>query len=125
MEKENVKILWDFNIQTVNEIQARRPDIVIHDKSNKSCYIIDVAIPGDARVAQKEAEKIEKYCDLRRELQKLWKVKAKVAPIIVGALGTMSRSLNSYLNEIGVSSKIQVIQKSALLGTARSHKNIQ
>ena len=100
-------------------IQARRPDIVIHDKSNKSCYIIDVAIPGDARVAQKEAEKIEKYIDLRRELQKLWKVKAKVVPIVVSALGTVSRSLNSYLNEIGVSSKIQVIQKSALLGTAR------
>ena len=75
LEKENVKILWDFNIKTDNEIQARRPDIVIHDKSNKSCYIIDVAIPGDARVAQKEAEKIDKYSDLRRELQKLWKVK--------------------------------------------------
>ena len=41
VEKENVKILWDFNVQTDNEIQARRPDIVIHDKSNKSCYIID------------------------------------------------------------------------------------
>ena len=119
VEKENVKILWDFNIQTDNEIQARRPDIVIHDKSNKSCYIIDVAIPGDARVPQKEAEKIEKYSDLRRELQKLWKVKAKVVPIVVGALGTVSKSLTGYLKEIKVSTKIQVIQKSALLGTAR------
>ena len=119
VEKENVKTLWDFNIQTDNEIQARRPDIVIHDKSNKSCYIIDVAIPGDARVPQKEAEKIEKYNDLRRELQKLWKVKAKVVPIVVGALGTVSKSLTGYLKEIKVSTKIQVIQKSALLGTAR------
>ena len=119
VEKENVKILWEFNIQTDNEIQARRPDIVIHDKINKSCYIIDVAIPGDARVPQKEAEKIEKYSDLRRELQKLWKVKAKVVPIVVGALGTVSKSLTGYLKEIKVSTKIQVIQKSALLGTAR------
>ena len=119
VEKENVKILWDFNIQTDNEIQARRPDIVIHDKSGKSCYIIDVAIPGDARVPQKEAEKIEKYSDLRGELQKLWKVKAKVVPIVVGALGTVSKSLTGYLKEIKVSTKIQVIQKSALLGTAR------
>ena len=63
VEKGNVKILWDFSIQTDNEIQARRPDMVIHDKSNKSCYTIDFAIPVDARVAQKEAEKIEKYSD--------------------------------------------------------------
>ena len=79
----------------------------------------DVAIPGDARVQQKEAEKIEKYSDLRRKLQRLRKVKAKVVPIVVGALGTVSKSLTGYLNEIGVSTKIQVIQKSALLGTAR------
>ena len=76
-------------------------------------------MPGDVRVPQKEAEKIEKYSDLKRELQKLWKVKAKVVPIVVGALGTVSKSLNGYLKEIGVSTKIQVIQKSALLGTAR------
>ena len=119
LKKENVKILWDFNIHADEEIQARRPDIVVHDKSNKSCYVIDVAIPGDARVGQKEAEKIEKYSDLRTELQKLWKGKAKVVPIVVGALGTVSRSLNGYLNETGVSTKIQVIQMSALLGTAR------
>ena len=41
------------------------------------CYIIDVAIPGDARVAQKEAEKIEKYSELRRELQSSGKLKQK------------------------------------------------
>ena len=105
VEKENVKILWDFNVQTDNEIQASRPDKVIHDKSNKSCYIIDVAIPGDARVPQKEAEKIEKYSDLRRELQKL----------SLGVLGKVSKSSTGYLKEIKVSTKIQVIQKSALL----------
>ena len=60
VEKENVKILWDVNIQTDSEIQARRTGIVIHDKSNKSCYIIDVTILRDARVAQKVTGKIEK-----------------------------------------------------------------
>ena len=46
VEKENVKILWDFNIQTDNEIQARRPDIVIHDKSNtttKTSHAVNTA----------------------------------------------------------------------------------
>ena len=115
MQKENAKILWGFYIQIDDEVQARRPDIVIHDKSNKSCYIINVAIQGDARDPQKEAETI----DLRKELRKPWKIKAKLVPILVGALGTVSISLNGHQNEIGVSTKIQLIQKSALPGTAR------
>ena len=53
VETDSAKILWDFNVQTDNEIQARRPDIVIHDKSNKICFIIDVAIPDDASVPQR------------------------------------------------------------------------
>ena len=119
VETDTAKILWDFNMQTDNELQARRPDILLHDKSNKICFIIDVAIPGDARVPQKEVEKVEKYNDLRRELQRLWKVKTKVVPIVIGALGTVTKRLNGYLTEIGVSTKIQLIQKSTLLGTAR------
>ena len=37
--------------------------------------IIDIAIPGDARVKEKELEKLEKYQLLREEIRKLWKVK--------------------------------------------------
>ena len=43
-------------MQTDNEVQAREP----HDKRNKICFIIDVAILGDIRVPQKEVENIEK-----------------------------------------------------------------
>ena len=64
-------------MQTDNEIQTRRPDIVIHDKSNKICFITDVAIPGDADVPQKDVEEIEKYNDLRRELQGFGRSKQK------------------------------------------------
>ena len=47
VETTNVKILWNVNIQTDNEIQARRPDIVVVKKKERKCYIIDVAVPGD------------------------------------------------------------------------------
>ena len=43
--------------------------------------IIDVAVPGDARVELKEKEKIDKYQDLAKELRKLWKVKTRVEPL--------------------------------------------
>ena len=45
-------------MQTDNEIQARRPDIIIHEKSSKIYFINDVATSGDARISQKEEEKI-------------------------------------------------------------------
>ena len=90
METDSTKILWDFNVQTDN-IQSRRPDIVIHENGNKICFIIDVANPGDTRVPKKEIEKIKKYNDLRRELLRLWKVKTKVVPILIGALGTVTK----------------------------------
>ena len=34
-EIEEVKLLWDFTIQTDREIQHRRPDIVIQKKEGK------------------------------------------------------------------------------------------
>ena len=86
LETTDAKILWDLNIQTDNEIQARRPDIVVVNKKERKCYISDVAVPGDVRIAEKETEKIEKYDEIKREVERLWKVKAKVIPIVLGAL---------------------------------------
>jgi hypothetical protein len=39
---------------------ANRPDI-IKNKKDKTCLLIDVAIPSDKNVIQKEAEKKLKY----------------------------------------------------------------
>ena len=50
IENNKYKILWDFTIQTDNYITARRPDIVLVDKNNKTCQFIDVACPGDKKV---------------------------------------------------------------------------
>ena len=52
-------------------MEAWRPDLVVVDKKRRTCKIIDFAVPGDSRIEEKEKEKIEKYQDLRRELQKI------------------------------------------------------
>jgi hypothetical protein len=54
--------------------------------------LIDVAIPGDRNVIKKEAEKILKYKALTIEIQRMWNVKARVIPVIIGATGTISKS---------------------------------
>ena len=60
VENENFKILWDFIIQCEHMIEARRPDIVVVNEVKKEAMIIDMAIPGDTRLCDKEREKIEK-----------------------------------------------------------------
>ena len=62
-ENDKVRILWNFNIHTDRVTEARRPDIVVVDKLNSETTIVDIAVPGDFRVKEKESEKIKKYQD--------------------------------------------------------------
>ena len=43
LENEDHKILWDFSIETDGVIEARRPDLVVVDKKERSCKITDFA----------------------------------------------------------------------------------
>jgi len=51
--------------------------------------LIDVAISGDRNVIKNEVEKILKYKDLTIEIQRMWIVRTKVIPVIIGATGTI------------------------------------
>ena len=52
-------------------IEVRRSDIVVVHKVKKETMIIDVAIPGDTRLCDKEREKIEKYSLLKDKIARL------------------------------------------------------
>ena len=118
LENEKCKILWDFAIQTDEEIEHRRPDIVVIDKEKREFKIIDIAVLGDQNIKVKELEKITKYQDLRLQGQKMWDVKSTVTPIVVGAFGTVSEELENHLKTIGIPTVISCLQKALLLGTA-------
>ena len=124
LENEDYKILWDFSIQTDHVIEAQKPDLVVVDKKKRTCKIIDFAVPGDSRIEAKEKEKIDKYQDLRRELQKIWNVRVKIIPLVVGALGAIPKQFNNRLKEIGITVEIGQVQKTVLLGTARILRNV-
>ena len=68
VENERNKILWDVSIQCDHVIEARRPNVVIINK-DKNCFIVDIAIPGDSRLSEKECEKVKKYQDLKKNLK--------------------------------------------------------
>ena len=93
MENENIKILWDMMIQCDRYIECRKPDIVVIDNKDKTCLIIDIAVPGDTRVRSKEEEKIEKYQELKEEIGKIWNMKKVIViPVVVGALGVVTKN---------------------------------
>jgi hypothetical protein len=83
--------------------------------------LIDVAISGDRNVIKKEAEKILKHKDLTIEIQRMWKVKTRVIPVIIRATGTISKSFKKYISNIPRNHEAKELQKTAILGTAHTY----
>ena len=125
LENDTHKLLWDFDIQTDHQISARRPDLIIINKKKKKkkkkriCKIVDFAVPADHRIKLKECEKRDKYLDLARELKKLWNMKVTIVSIVIGAFGTITKGLLKGLEDLEVGGRVETIQMTALLRTAR------
>ena len=80
--------------------------------------LIDVAIPDDRNILMKEAEKIIKYKDLEIEITRMWNVRAKTVPVIVGALGTVKKEAEKNTDVIPGRPRLTEVQKIAIMGTA-------
>ena len=80
-ESKKIKIFRDFSIQTDHQLEHNRPDLVVVYKQQAVCQIIDIGAPVDARVELKKGKLIN--------IKKVWKVKTRVVPIDIGALGTI------------------------------------
>ena len=55
---------------------------------------------------------------LTTEIQRMWNVKTKVIPVIIGATGTISKSFRKYVRNIQGKHEVKELQKTAILGTA-------
>ena len=57
--------------------------------------------------------------------KKIWKLKyVGVIPIIVGALGIVSNNLKDWLEKMNLKGDLEILQKAALLGTAKLLRNV-
>ena len=120
VESENFTILWDFTVQCDQKIGTRRPDIVFIDEKEREVVIIDFAMSGDDRVKDKELEKLEKYQLLKDGIAKVWRMrKVIVVPVVIGALGAVPVNFKEYMKRMGVNVRLEVIQKTAVLGTVK------
>jgi hypothetical protein len=73
--------------------------------------IIPSALISVKNIIQKEAEKKLKYRNISIEIQRMWKMKCCVIPVITGATGIVSKSLQKYLETIPGQHSIDSVQK--------------
>ena len=93
-----------------------------NNNNNNNTYIhtyiftlTDVAIPAERNAVQKEAEKKLKYKSLCIAIQRMWNMKCRIIPVIIGAIGIVTRSLRKNLEAVPGRHSLQ---KTAILGTS-------
>jgi len=117
-EEGHVTVWWNQAVHTDRELTANRPDIIIRNKKETTCILIDVAIPADRKAAQKQAEKKLKYKSLCIEIQRMWNLNCTIIPAIIGAIGIETRSLRKNLEAVPGKHSIDSLQKTAVIGTS-------
>ena len=118
LKNDTHKLLWNFYIQTDSLIPVRRPDLIIINKKEnlQNCQLCCL---GGLEKKLKECEKKDKYLDHARELKNLGNMKVTIVPIVIGALGTITKGLLKGLEDLEVGGRVESIQTTALLRTAR------
>ena len=106
-ENEDVKLLWDFSIQTDNVIPTRRLDIVLSEEER----VHDHRCCSPCRLSDLEQGRgeIDKYTELAWELMRIWKVQISGVPIVIGALGTITTRHKGLLSRLEDSCKTCII----------------
>ena len=84
-ENDSVTILWDMPIHTDRTIAANRPDIVLKNKKDKTCLLIDMTIPLDTNTSVKTTEKLTKYKDLEIKVERMWGAQNNNSPGVYGS----------------------------------------
>ena len=119
-----VTILRNQQVRTDRTLPNNKPDVTIRENKKGPRMLKAVAIPGDRNVIKKEAEKILKYKDLALEIQRIWNVKVKVIPVIIGTTRTVPESLRQHLRNMAAKHAIGELQTAAILGTAHKRREV-
>ena len=115
---DSVTILWDMPIHTDRTIAAKRPDIVLKNKKDKICLLIDMTVSLDTNTSVKATQKFTKYKELEIEVERMWGLKTTTVPVVMGALGTIKKDMENCSNKIPGNINIHELQKITLLSTA-------
>ena len=77
-----------------------------------------MSLPSDKNDSAKKFEKFSKYKDLEIEIGKMWHLRARTIPVVIGALGLVKKGTEDFLDKIPGNPSLREIQKIVLGGTA-------
>ena len=72
----------------------------------------------------KEFQKISKYKDLETEVTKMWKLKTKIIPVVIGALEMIKKGTQNFIDQIPGKPSLQEMQEVVLTGTAHMLRKV-
>ena len=88
------------------------------EKNTNKWLIIDVTCPVDNNLILKRNERLDNYAELRLEIARMWDKETLIVPIIIGALGSIPNDLEYNMKKLGISYKVETLQRSVLLRAA-------
>ena len=100
------------------------PDVVVIDREENTWYIVDLAIPTDHHVKEKEEEKIDKYMDLTAEVRRQYRVKTVIEAIVLRDLGTVLAKLSKLLEKLEIEDVIGSFQTAVLIFTTAIFRRV-
>ena len=69
-------------------------------------------------IVTKEREKIDNYCDFKYEIRRIRNCRSgQVIPIVVGALGTVSRGFRMWLRQLRMPYCFELLQRITVFGS--------
>ena len=93
-KESNLENWWNISINTATKIPHNKPGLILWNRDEKICQVIEFSCPADMNVSRKVEEKVTIYGPLISNLQIMCKdYRFKMLPVVVGALGTTVDSL--------------------------------
>jgi len=87
-------------------------------------HLIDLAVPAGRNIAQKEAEKKPKYKSSHIEMQRKCNMRFMTILVIIWATGIVTRGLKKNVEAIQGKQSIDLLQKTAILGTSHIIRHV-
>ena len=127
----NRKIWQCYGIKwyKLREVTENRQYIIMKNKRETTCMLcmlIDVAIPADRNVVQKEAQKKSKYNSLCTEIQRMWNTKCVLVQYrqCVEPPEQWPKVLENNLGAKAEKHSVDSVHKTAVFGTAHIVWNV-
>ena len=88
LEKDGMKLVWDFEFKLRKTNAARRPDLILENNKEKKIWMLDMACPMEINKEVKKREKLTKYQQLTFETrERRHGYRVFCIPVIIGCLG--------------------------------------